>query len=87
MLGCRGCEDMSRGWSGSDNPMAQLMNSLPKLVLSQTLKTAEWNNASISGRPLEEEIPERKREAGKDLVVFGGARIANSLIRERLVDE
>jgi dihydrofolate reductase len=26
-------------------------------------------------------------EPGKDLVVFGGARIAHSLIRQRLVDE
>ena len=28
-----------------------------------------------------------KREGGKDMVVFGGARIAHSVIRERLVDE
>lgn len=87
VLGRRGYEDMVEGWADSDNPMAQLMNSLPKLVFSQSLSTVEWNNASISRRPIEEEIPERKAEAGKDIVVFGGARIANSLIRERLVDE
>jgi hypothetical protein len=26
--------DMEKGWSGSDNPMARLMNSLPKVVFS-----------------------------------------------------
>jgi dihydrofolate reductase len=75
------------GWAPSDNPMAQLMNSLPKLVFSQSLPAVEWNNATLSRRPIAEEIPERKAEDGKDIVVFGGARIANSLIRERLVDE
>jgi dihydrofolate reductase len=87
VLGRRGYEDMVDGWAPSDSPMAQLMNSLPKLVFSQSLEAVEWNNTTISRRPLAEEIPERKAEGGKDIVVFGGARIANSLIRERLVDE
>ncbi|MBA3864794.1 MAG: dihydrofolate reductase [Solirubrobacterales bacterium] len=87
VLGRRGYEDMFKGWSDSENPMAQLMNSLPKLVFSQSLSAVEWNNARLSRLPVEEEIPERKAEGGKDIVVFGGARIANSLIRERLVDE
>jgi dihydrofolate reductase len=87
VLGRRAYEDMYRGWSASDNPMAQLMNSLPKLVFSQSISEVSWNNSTQSRRPVEEEIPERKAEGGKDMVVFGGARIANSLIRERLVDE
>jgi dihydrofolate reductase len=87
VLGRRGYEDMVGGWAPSNNPMAQLMNSLPKLVFSRSLPAVEWNNATLSRRPLAEEIPERKAEGGKDIVVFGGARIANSLIRERLVDE
>lgn len=87
VLGRRGYEDMVGGWSGSDNPMAQLMNSLPKLVFSRSLEAVEWSNATLSRRPIEEEIPERKAEGGGDIVVFGGARIANSLIRARLVDE
>jgi dihydrofolate reductase len=87
VLGRRGYEDMFKGWSGSDNPMAQLMNSLPKLVFSRSLTAVEWNKATLSRRPVEEEIPERKAEGGKDMVVFGGAHIANSLIRARLVDE
>jgi dihydrofolate reductase len=87
VMGRRGYEDFYKGWSGSDNPMAQLMNSLPKLVFSQSLEAVEWNNASLTRRSLAEEIPERKREGGKDIVVFGGVQIAHSLIRERLVDE
>ncbi len=79
--------DFVRGWSTSDSPMGQLMNSLPKVVFSQSLETVDWANARLSRRPLEEEIPELKREGGKDMVVFGGARIAHSLIRLGLFDE
>jgi dihydrofolate reductase len=77
---------MFKGWSGSDNPMARVINGLPKVVFSRSLDTAEWN-ARVTRRPIAEEIPELKREDGKDMIVFGGARIAHSLIREKLVDE
>jgi dihydrofolate reductase len=77
---------MFAGWSGSDNPMARVINGLPKVVFSGSLEEVEWN-ARLSRRPIAEEIPELKREDGKDIMVFGGARIANSLIRAQLVDE
>jgi dihydrofolate reductase len=87
VLGRGAFEQMSQAWSVSDSPMAQLMNSLPKLVFSQSLSAVDWNNTELCRRPIAEEIPARKAEGGKDMVVFGGARLANSLIRERLVDE
>jgi dihydrofolate reductase len=87
VLGRGAYEDMVKGWPGSDNPMARLMNTLPKVVFSQSLPGVDWNNARLTRRPLEEEIPELKRAEGGDVVVFGGARIAQSLLRERLVDE
>ena len=87
VMGRSGCEDMSKGWSGSDNPMAVLMNRLPKVVFSQSLSEVTWSHARLSRAPVEDEVPALKREPGKDLVVFGGARIAHSLIRHRLIDE
>jgi dihydrofolate reductase len=87
VLGRVAYEDMVQGWPGSDNPMARLMNALPKVVFSQTLTEVTWSNARLSGRPLEEEIPELTAEPGGDIVVFGGARIAHSLMRAHLVDE
>ena len=87
VMGSGAYADMSRGWSGSDNPMAQFMNGLPKLVFSQSLQTVDWNNATITRRPLEDEIPELKRKDGRDIACFGGGRIAHSLIRGHLVDE
>lgn len=78
---------MVKGWPGSDNPMARLMNTLPKVVFSQSLSEVDWSNTRISRRPIAEEIPDLKAEGGKDMVFFGGARLGQSLVRERLVDE
>jgi dihydrofolate reductase len=87
VLGRRAYEDMVQGWPGSDSPMAVLMNTLPKVVYSRSLSEVSWNNARLSRAALADEIPALKREPGKDMVVFGGARIVNSLMRERLIDE
>ena len=87
VIGRGAYEDMVQGWPGSDDPMAVLMNTLPKVVFSQSLSEVTWSNARLSRAPLEDVVPALKREPGKDLIVFGGARIAHSLIRHRLIDE
>ena len=70
-----------------DERTGELMNALPKVVFSSTLTDLEWSNARVTDRPVEEEIPELKREAGKDIVVFGGASFARSLAGHGLIDE
>ena len=87
VLGRVAYQDMVRGWPGSDSPMAVLMNTLPKVVFSATLPDVEWSNASLSRSAIEDEIPALKREAGKDIVCFGGGRFAGALAGAGLVDE
>jgi dihydrofolate reductase len=87
VLGRGAYDEMAEVWSSSDSPMGQLMNSLPKLVFSQTAPEFEWANARRSARPPEEEIPELKRSGEGDIVCIGGARFAHSLARARLIDE
>lgn len=89
VLGRGAYEEMGPAWSGSDNPMARLMNSTPKLVFSRTAPEFEWANARHSARPVDEEIAELKRGGSGegDIVCFGGARFAHSLAREQLIDE
>jgi dihydrofolate reductase len=87
IVGRRAFDDMAPAWGGSDSPMARLINSLPKIVFSSTPPETEWVNSEHSARPLAEHIEELKREEGGDLVCFGGAKLAHSLARERLIDE
>ena len=67
--------------------VAEQMNALPKVVFSSSLPELEWSNARVTDRPAEEEIPELKRQPGKDIVVFGGAGFARSLAGHDLIDE
>lgn len=87
VLGGRAGQDMAKGWPGSTSPTGEFMNALPKVVFSSRLTDLAWNNARVSGRPAEEEIPELKSRPGKDLVAFGGASFARSLANHGLIDE
>lgn len=87
VLGRRAAVDMAQAWPGSQSPTGNLMNALPKVVFSSTLSEIEWSNARVSDRPVQEEVAELKRQAGKDIVVFGGASFARSLAGHGLIDE
>jgi dihydrofolate reductase len=87
VLGRGAYDEMAPAWSSSDSPMARLINSMPKLLFSQTAPEFEWANTRRSARPVEEEIAELKRAGEGDVVFFGGARLAHSLARQRLIDE
>ena len=63
------------------------MNDIPKVVFSQTLERAEWEESRIARGDLGEEIATLKREPGKDMLAWGGAAFAQSLSRLGLVDE
>ena len=86
VLGSGAYEEMAPAWSSSSSPMAHRINALPKIVFSSRLSAVEWN-AELSRAPLETAVADLKREAGPDIICFGGARIANSLARHGLIDE
>ena len=87
VLGSHAGRDMARAWPGSSSPTGELMNALPKTLFSRTSSTIEWENARVTDRPAEQEIPDLKRRPGRDLVVFGGASFARSLAAHGLIDE
>jgi dihydrofolate reductase len=66
---------------------ARLMNSIPKLVLSRTLKHLHWGPGRVIGGDLAAEIDALKREPGRDLVLFAGASAASTCIELDLLDE
>jgi dihydrofolate reductase len=87
VLGRGAYEDMARGWPGSENPMAVLMNTLPKVVFSRTLPSVSWSNARLARGPVEEELPALKAQDDRDMICFGGARFAHALAAHELIDE
>ena len=72
----------------SDDPIvANLMNTLPKMVFSRTLQKAEWNNTRLIKDNVAEEVLKMKQGPGHDLAVFGSADLLSSLLRLGLIDE
>jgi dihydrofolate reductase len=66
---------------------AKVLNVLPKYVVSSTLKASNWSPVSFISNHMEIEVEKLKSEPGKDLAVFGGAELANSLLQSELLDE
>jgi len=71
----------------TDPIIAEKMNSMPKIVISHTLEKAEWNNTRLIKENVVEEITLLKQQPGKDLIIFGSANMAGSLMEHDLIDE
>lgn len=80
-------EGMAEYWSKAEGEIADLMNGIPKIVISKTLKSADWNNSILIHENVVEEINALKKEEGKDMYVFGSAILSETLIIENLFDE
>jgi dihydrofolate reductase len=66
--------------------MAEKLNNLPKIVFSKTVTHINWTNVRVANDIIEE-VRELKKEPGKDILIYGGAGIVSSFIRENLIDE
>ena len=83
-------EGMAAYWTkaqGEQEEIADLMNSIPKLVFSKTLKSADWNNTTLIKDDASAEIRKLKEQGGRDMYVFGSANLSETFINDNLFDE
>lgn len=80
-------QGMAAYWSTATGAVADFMNSVPKVVFSRTLDAAGWSNTRLVRGDAAAEVALLKQEAGKDLFVFGSAKLCDSLRRSGLFDE
>ncbi|WP_369820429.1 dihydrofolate reductase family protein [Rhizobacter sp. Root29] len=80
-------EEMGPFWQRSDDAYAAPMNDIPKVVFSKTLKEATWPESSIARGDLHEDISELKKQAGGEIIAWGGAAFAQALSKAGLIDE
>ncbi len=80
-------EGMAAHWPSAEGEVADIMNAIPKVVFSSTLKRAAWNNTRLVRGDAEEAIARMKREPGRDIFVFGSSELCDSLLRAGLFDE
>jgi dihydrofolate reductase len=58
-----------------------------KIVFSKTFNQSPWDRTRVVSGDLKKEIEEIKSQPGGDIIVYGGATMVSSLIRENLIDE
>ncbi|WP_396447493.1 dihydrofolate reductase family protein [Actinomadura sp.] len=87
LLGRRTYEAFARDWprvTDPADPFAERMNTLPKYVVSNTLREGTWQPATVLKGV--EAVAELKARPGRELQVHGSARLGDALLGAGLVD-
>ncbi|MFI6604184.1 dihydrofolate reductase family protein [Nonomuraea sp. NPDC050536] len=75
-------------YPNDSGPFAKPMNDIPKVVFSNSLTSADWDETTIAAGDLAESISRLKQERSDGyLLAHGGARFARSLVETGLIDE
>lgn len=89
LLGRVTYEIFARYWPNApgDDPIAQVLNCLPKYVASTTLREPlPWSNSHLLDGTVAEAVARLKEEPGKDLRVIGSGQLLQTLMAHELVD-
>lgn len=87
LFGRKTYDGMASYWPTATGEVAEFMNGIPKVVFSNTLEEAAWNNTRLVKGSAEREVARLKRESGKNLFIFGSAQLADSLTKQGQIDE
>lgn len=88
VFGAATYEMMAAYWpTAPPDEIAEKMNGLPKIVFSQKLQKADWNNTTLIRNNTGEEISKLKQQPGKDILILGSAKLTSSLLQLGLIDE
>ncbi|MCO6164077.1 dihydrofolate reductase family protein [Flavobacterium sp. NRK F7] len=68
------------------NEFALAIDTIPKIVFSNTLKEINWKSASLSQNNLKEEVIALKKQSGKAILV-GSRSLIIALLQLNLIDE
>jgi dihydrofolate reductase len=86
LLGKTTYENFAAYWPNQTGAFADPINRLPKYVVSKTLIKVDWNNSQIL-RDVAKDVAELKKTDGGNILVYGSATLAKSLLLHDLIDE
>jgi dihydrofolate reductase len=88
LLGRRTYESFAGAWPKRGGEFADKFNSMPKYVVSTTLKDPEWNNTTVlDSGDATAQVTELKQELDGLIQVPGSNRLVHELIESDLVDQ
>jgi dihydrofolate reductase len=71
----------------ADEPFGDVINSIKKYVVSNSLQAAEWENSEIISGDVAQQLINLKAQDGVDIAMSGSPTTVRWLLREGLVDE
>jgi dihydrofolate reductase len=80
-------DGMAAYWQTATGEIADFMNRLPKVVVSQTLERANWTNTRLIKDNVVAEIQKLKQQDNGNTFVFGSANLSATLLERALFDE
>jgi len=80
-------QEQAAHWPTSTDEIAPLVNNATKVVFSRTLDSVAWANSRLATSDIATEIAQLRQQPGKDITLVGGARLAQTASRLRLIDE
>lgn len=87
VLGRKTYEMFAAHWPYSDEPVAELLNTAVKHVVTTTRGELEWENSTLLVGELPESVRALKQQDGPELQVRGSADLIQTLLEHGLVDE
>ena len=87
LLGRRSYEFFGARWRPRSGELADRLNSMPKYVISSTLKEPDWNNSTILKGDVVTEVAKLKQELAGEIVVPASYQLGRTLIEHDLADE
>ena len=87
LLGQRSYELLAARWPFRSGELADMLNSMPKYVVSARLKEPEWNNTTVLKCEMVTEVSKLKQETSGQIVIAASFQLVRALIEHDLIDE
>jgi dihydrofolate reductase len=87
LFGRRSYEYFAARWPSRTGDMADRMNSIPKYVVSSTLRDPGWDNSTVVTGDAVEEVSNLKERLAGEIVVPGSRQLVRALLGNDLADE
>src|SRR5262249_57791592 len=87
LLGRVTYEGFAEAWPSREGEFADKFNTMPKYVVSSTLREPTWNNTTVLSGNVVEEVSKLREQTSGDVYVHGSRQLAQTLLEHDLVDE
>jgi dihydrofolate reductase len=87
LLGRRSDEWFATRWQSRAGVWADLLNGLPKYVVSAAPEPPRWSNGTLLSGDLVTQMTKLKQEVDGDIIVYASYQLGQALLEHDLVDE